>query len=64
MAKRFKVRKGEYYEPHPDDPKALTVECPACHAAIGAWCGGIGDVHAEREDAIPSSKRMPRRRSS
>ena len=37
------------YKPHPDDPPALLVECPACKAPVGSWCSaGYGDVHAER----------------
>jgi len=37
------------YKPHPSDPPALLRECPACKAAVGAWCGGFGDIHKERE---------------
>jgi hypothetical protein len=40
------------YEPHSDDPAALMIACPVCPAPIGAWCGGKGDVHQERHDAL------------
>jgi len=38
------------YMAHPDDPPELLHECPACHAPVGAWCGGFGDVHEERTE--------------
>jgi hypothetical protein len=42
-----KIEAAEY-EPHPDDPAALQVDCPVCPAKVGFWCGGAGDVHQER----------------
>ena len=40
------------YEPHEDDPLELLVECPACKAKVGAWCGGFLDIHEERTAAL------------
>lgn len=42
------------YTPDADDPPALTIACPVCPAPIGTWCGGKGDVHQERLDALAS----------
>lgn len=51
------------YEPHEMDPGALQVDCPVCPARVGAWCGGIGDTHREREAALADelSATLPQR---
>ena len=36
------------YQPQASDPPALLKVCPVCGAQIGSWCGGVGDIHAER----------------
>lgn len=44
---------GQYYESSADDPLALRYSCPICPADVGEWCGGINDIHAEREALVP-----------
>lgn len=40
---------SQFYEPHENDPLALRYPCPICPADVGEWCGGVNDIHTERE---------------